>query len=196
MVKRSLCGMLAIVLSLAASGCYAEKLKIGEAAPEFTGIIGTDDQSHSLPEYKDAKAVLVVFTCNQCPVAKAYEDRLVAIQKDYAPKGVQVIAINVNKNEGNDLAAMKERAKDKSFNFPYLFDASQKSARNYGAVCTPHVFVLDKDRKLAYVGAIDDSMEADKVETSYVRDALDAVLAGKTPTKTETRPTGCGIHYE
>ena len=197
MLKRLIYSTLAIVLSLAVTGCYAdEKLKISEAAPEFAGIIGTDDQSHGLADYKDAKAVVVVFTCNECPVAKAYEDRLIALQKDYATKGVQVIAINVNKNEGNDLAAMKERSKDKGFNFPYLFDATQKSAVNYGAKCTPHAFVLDKDRKLAYVGAIDDNMEADKVETSYVRDALNALLAGKAPAKTETRPVGCGIHYE
>jgi len=197
MLKRLTRCTLAAVLSLAATGCYAdEKLKISEAAPEFAGIIGTDDQSHGLADYKDAKAVVVVFTCNECPVAKAYEDRLVALEKDYGPKGVQVIAINVNKNDGNDLAAMKQRAKDKSFNFPYLFDATQKSGVNYGAKCTPHAFVLDKDRKVAYIGAIDDNMEADKVETSYVRDALNALLAGKAPAKTETRPVGCGIHYE
>jgi len=196
MIKRLMGSTLAIVLSLAATGCDAEQLKISEAAPDFAGIIGTDDQSHALADYKDAKAVVVVFTCNECPVAKAYEDRLIALEKDYGPKGVQVIAINVNKNEGNGLSAMKERSKDKSFNFPYLFDATQKSAVNYGAKCTPHAFVLDKDRKVAYIGAIDDNMEVDKVEVSYVRDALNALLAGKSPAKTETRPVGCGIHYE
>ena len=157
----------------------ADKLNIADPAPQWTGIAGTDDKPHSLADYKNAKAVVVVFTCNHCPVATAYQDRLIALQNDYKDKGVQVIAICVNKGAADDLDAMKSRAVSAGFNFPYLYDPTQQVGRDYGATCTPHVFVLDKDRKLAYRGAIDDDMNADKVQQHYLRTALDAVLSGK-----------------
>ncbi len=183
--------------ALAASTCFAaNKLNVGDPAPQWTGATGTDDQSHSFVDYKDAKALVVVFTCNHCPVAKAYQDRLVALQKDYKDKGVQVIAICVNKGAADNLEAMKKRAETAGFNFPYLSDPTQQSGRDYGAACTPDTFVLDKDRKLVYKGAIDDNMKADKVTKQYVRAALDAVLAGKTPETTTTPPVGCKIQYE
>jgi peroxiredoxin len=183
--------------ALAASGCYAaNKLDIGDAAPQWTGIVGTDDQPHSLADYKASKAVVVVFTCNHCPVAQAYQERLIALQKDYKDKGVQVIAINVNKIPADNFEAMKKRAESAGFNFPYLYDPTQKVGRDYGATCTPHVFVLNKDRKLAYKGAIDDNMHADKVEKHYVQAALDALLDGKTPKTAVTQQKGCSIKYE
>jgi peroxiredoxin len=188
--------VLVSALMFVGSASAANKLKIGDAGPTFTGLNGTDSKSHSLSDYKDAKALVIVFTCNHCPVAKAYQDRLIAIQKDYQDKGVQVIAICVSKGEADDLAAMKQRAESAGFNFPYLYDPTQKSGIDYGATCTPHVFVLDKDRKLAYTGAIDDSMQADSVKKQYVRAALDAILAGKEPETATTRQQGCGIHYE
>ena len=181
----------------AASGCLgASKLNVGDPAPPWTAITGTDDKPHSLTDYKDAKAIVVVFTCNHCPVAKAYQDRLIALQKDYKDKGVQVIAICVNKNPADDLEAMKKRAESAGFNFPYLCDPTQQAGRDYGAVCTPDTFVLDKDRKLAYKGAIDDDINAKKAEKHYVRAALDALLEGKSPKTTVTQPVGCQIHYE
>jgi len=182
---------------LAASVSFAaEKLKIGDSAPQWATIVGTDDKPHSLADAKDAKAVVVVFTCNHCPVATAYQDRLIAVQKDYKDKGVQVIAISVNKGEADGLDAMKKRAITAGFNFPYLYDPTQQVGRDYGATCTPHVFVLNKDRKLAYMGAIDDNMKADKAEKHYLRAALDALLDGKTPETPVTRQVGCGIKYE
>ncbi len=188
----------ATALILAAGGCYAaqSKLQIGDAAPGWADIVGTDDQKHALADYKEAKLLVLVFTTNHCPVAQAYQERLVALAKDYQPKGVQVVAVNVNKIEPDRLEAMKKRAKEKGFNFPYLYDATQKIGRDYGAAVTPHVFVLDKDRKIAYMGAVDDNMNVEKVKKHYLREAVDALLAGKTPPQTVTTPVGCGIRYE
>ena len=171
-------------------------LAIGEKAPQWEGLMGTDDKSHSLADLEESDAVVLVFTCNGCPVAKAYEQRMVEFQNAYEDKGVRLVAINVNNGERDELPAMKERAEEKEFNFAYVDDPSQESARQYGARVTPHVFVLDKDRKLAYVGAFDDNQDADKVEAHYVSDAVDALLAGRAPEVTEKKAFGCGIHWE
>ncbi len=173
-----------------------DKFSVGDPAPAFEGLVGTDDKKHSLEEFEEAKAVALVFTCNHCPVAKAYEDRLVALQNDYADKGVQVIAINVNNVDADKLPAMKERAEEKGFEFPYLYDPTQKVGRDYGAKVTPHVFLLDGKRNLAFVGPVDDSQDEAKVKHKYLRDAIDAVLAGKKPPAAEVKPFGCGIAYE
>ncbi|HEY3394847.1 MAG TPA: thioredoxin family protein [Lacipirellulaceae bacterium] len=173
-----------------------DKFSVGDPAPAFEGLVGTDDKQHSLEEFKEAKAVALVFTCNQCPVAKAYEDRLNALQKDYADKDVQVVAINVNNAEAEKLPAMKERAEEKGFEFPYLADPTQKVGRNYGAKVTPHVFLLDAKRNLVFVGPVDDSQDERKVKRKYLREAIDAVLAGKKPEAAEVKPFGCGISYE
>lgn len=191
----------AIVLAASTTCCAAKgkALKIGEAAPTFSGLTGVDDKQHGLSDYGKAKLVVVVFTCNHCPVAVAYEDRLIALQKDYEPKGVQVLAINPNSAKvqpPDSFENMKKRAKEKEFNFPYLHDETQKVARQYGATCTPHVFVLDKDRKIAYMGAVDDNIKAGKVKEHWLRDALDALLDGKEPPKDVTRQFGCGIKWD
>ncbi len=188
--------VLAAFASPAAAGKFNKVLSIGDPAPQFSQLAGTDDKPHGLADFQDAKAVVVIYTCNHCPVAQAYEDRVMAVQKEYQAKGVQVVAINVNNNDADKLDAMKERAGIKGFNYPYLYDASQKSAASYGASVTPHVFVLDGQRKIAYMGAFDDSMSAGDVKQPYVRNALDAVLSGKSPTIAETRQVGCGIVYE
>src|SRR4029078_8894837 len=127
------------------------ELAVGDPAPAFEGLVGTDDKSHSLNEFAGAKAVVVVFTTNDCPVAQAYEDRLVAFDKDYSDKGVRLVATNVNNREDDKLPKMKERAAAKGFKFPYLYDPTKKVGRNYGAAVTPHVFVLDGKKQLAYV---------------------------------------------
>jgi peroxiredoxin len=171
-------------------------VKIGAPAPEWVDLEGVDGKLHKLADLKDAKAVVVVFTCNHCPVAKAYEDRLIALQKDYHDQGVEIAAINVNNMEADKLPAMKKRAEDKGFEFAYLYDPSQAIGRAFGATVTPHAFVLDGKRRVAYMGAIDDDMNADKATSHYVRDALDAVLAGKAVATAETEPSGCGIQYE
>ena len=188
--------IVATAVVLAAAGCEAAKLNPGEAAPDWSGIPGTDGKPHGLSDYRDAKLLVLVFTCNHCPVARGYEDRLVALQADYQPKGVQVVAVNVSNIPADRMEPMKERAESKRFNFPYLYDASQKIGRDYGADRTPHVFVLDPNRKIAYVGAIDDNLDAKNVKTHYLRDALDSLLAGKAPPKAVTQQFGCGIQYE
>jgi peroxiredoxin len=171
-------------------------LKIGDAAPTWSGIVGVDDKQHGLSDYQSAKLVVLVFTCNHCPVAVAYEDRLIALAKEYEPKGVQFIAVNCNNIPPDRLDKMKERAEQKGFKFPYLYDSSQKMGHDYGATVTPHVFVLSKDRKVAYVGAVDDNMKADKVKQHHLRNALDALLAGKKPPKAVTQQFGCTIKYD
>ena len=185
-----------VILLLAATAAQAAKLKIGDKAPGWSGVIGTDDKQHSLPDYKRARLIVLAFTCNHCPVAVAYEDRLIALQKNYKKKGVQVIAVNVNNIPADRLDKMKERAKAKKFNFPYIYDKTQKMGHDYGATVTPHVFVLDKGRKIAYMGAIDDNMKPKNVKTNFLGDALDALLAGKTPPKAVTKQFGCSIKYE
>ena len=171
-------------------------LSVGDPAPAWEGLIGVDDQKHNLGEHADAKAVVVVFTCNHCPVAQAYESRIVELAADYQDKGVDVVAINVNNLEADKLPAMKERAEEQGFKFDYLYDPSQKIGRAYGAAVTPHAFLLDGDGNVAYIGAIDDNMSPDKVTKHYLRDAIDAVLAGSQPQTATTKPIGCGIQYE
>ena len=196
----ALAGALAQVSPAVADGAKeaAEKTEfsLGDKAPTWKKLEGVDGKKHSLADLKEADAVVVVFTCNHCPVAKAYEERLVALDNDYKAKGVALVAINVSNAEADKLPATKERAEEQGFEFAYLYDPSQEIGRAFGAKVTPHAFLLDKDRKLVYRGAIDDNQNADKVEKHSLRDALDAVLAGKKPAVAETKQFGCGIGYE
>jgi peroxiredoxin len=187
---------LALACAVMISVGSAYGLDLGQAAPDWSNLPGTDGKGHSLADLKEAKAVVVAFTCNHCPVAVAYEDRFIAFSKEYEKKGVAFVAISVNKGESDRLPAMVERAKEKDFPFPYLYDETQKIGHAFGAEKTPHLFVLDKDRKLAYVGSFDDKMAADKVETHFVKDAVDAILAGKKPAVSTHPAHGCGIRYE
>ena len=171
-------------------------VSIGDPAPTWENLTGTDDKQHSLKDYADMEAVAVVFTCNECPVAKAYEERLVKLTDDYKDKKVQLVAINTNNGEAEELPAMKERAEAQGFNFPYLDDPSQETPRAYGATVTPHVFLLDKQRNVVYMGAIDDNQNESKGTQHYLRNAIDAVLAGEEPEPAKTKQFGCGIRYE
>lgn len=171
-------------------------VKIGSPGPAWTNLEGTDGKTHSLSDLADAEAVAVVFTCNHCPVAQAYEERLVKFVDDYKDKGVELVAINVNNLEEDKLPAMKERATGKGFNFQYLYDPSQETGRAYGATVTPHVFLLDKNRRVVYMGAIDDEMNESAVTKHLLRDAVDAVLAGQAPAVTESEQFGCSIKYD
>ncbi|MBM82887.1 MAG: hypothetical protein CMJ78_20180 [Planctomycetaceae bacterium] len=171
-------------------------LDIGKKAPYWSKLYGVDGKLHSLGDLKESKAVVVVFTCNHCPVAQAYEERLIQLTKEYKSKGVTVVAISCSNLKPDRLKAMKERAKKRGFNFAYLADPAQKWSFNYGATATPQAFLLDKERKIAYMGAIDDSMIVEDVEEHYLKDAIDSLLAGKEIEITETRQFGCGIEYE
>lgn len=175
-------------------------LALGTAAPTFSGLEGVDGERYGLGDFAEARALLIVFTCNHCPVAEAYEDRLVAIDRDYRSEGVRLVAINPNDAErypSDSLAAMKERAAAKGFGFPYLQDASQEVAKAYQAMCTPDPFVFDGERKLVYNGRIDDDWkDPSAVKERDLRKVLDAVLAGE-PIGFEPSPAmGCSIKWK
>jgi peroxiredoxin len=181
--------LVAAVVLTAGSFISAAEVEIGSKAPTFSGIPGADGKEYGIDSFKEAKVLVVVFTCNSCPVAVDYEDRIIEFAKKYKDKGVSIIAVNQKSSE--DIEAVKKRAEEKGFNFPYCYDKSQDAARAFGARVTPHFFVLDKDRTIQYMGAFDDSAKEPK--TGYVADAVDALLAGKKVEKTETDAIGCGI---
>lgn len=174
-------------------------MNIGDSLIPFS-LPGVDGKTHSTDDYTSKAVLVVMFSCNHCPYVKAWEDRMVQIQADYAEQGVQFLAINANdtvKYPADSFEAMKVRAAEKGFNFPYLFDESQQIAAAYGAQRTPEVFVFDADRTLRYHGAIDDNYEDPAaVQRPYLRQALDAILAGKTPAVSETPPVGCTIKWK
>jgi peroxiredoxin len=150
-----------------------------------------------LAELKDKNAVVLIFTCNSCPFAREYEDRVKALATKYGGDSgkVAIVAVNVNKVVEDSPEKMKARAKEQNFNFPYLYDGTQKIAKDYGATYTPEFFVIDKDRKIAYMGALDDASDASKVKVHYVEDALDALLKGAKPKTAETLARGCLVRY-
>lgn len=179
------------------AGQYNNERNIGDKAPTWKELPGVDGKKHSLADLDGAPCVVVVFTCNSCPVAVDYEDRIVAFAKKYQAEGkVAVVAINVNKVEEDSLPEMKKKADEKGFPFPYLFDETQQIAKDYGAAFTPEFFVLDKDRKIAYMGGMDDNSLADKVTENHLVPAVDAVLKGEKPAVAETVARGCRVRYE
>ena len=169
---------------------------IGQQAPVWKDLPGIDGKLHGLAEHKSAKLVVVLFIRNNCPIAQAYEERIRGFVEKYAPQGVAVVAINVSNEQGEGLEQMQARAKERKFSFPYLRDESQKIGQAYGATNTPHVFVLDQQRRIAYMGAIDDNNQPKLVEEHFLADALTALLAGKPVENSETLQRGCHIDYK
>ena len=171
----------------------------GDLAPDFS-LKGVDGETYSLNSFKDANAVVIFFSCNHCPYVKAYEPRLIDLQADYRKQGVQFAAINSNDAATypeDSFENMVKRAKERGFNFPYLQDESQDVARAYGASHTPHLFLFDQKRRLAYTGKIDDNWEKPQSVTQrFLRDALDDLLAGKKPRLAETHAIGCTIKWK
>ena len=143
-----------VITSASFAGNYNRVVDIGDAAPVWTNLVGVDSKTHSLADYEDAKAMVMIFTCNQCPVAAGYERRIIKLQKEYEAKGLQVVAISVSRHPEDGLPKMKERAVEHELNFPYLWDGTQKTGRDYGASVTPQAFVLDGERKIVYMGKI------------------------------------------
>lgn len=176
-----------------------ETLPIGSPAPDFRNLPGTDGKAHSLSDFRNAPAVVVSFTCNHCPYAQAYEDRFVSLAREFGAKGVAFIAINPNdvaSYPDDSMAQMKKRAAEKGFPFPYVRDDAQSVARAYGAVCTPHIFVLNKTRDLVYEGRIDDNWrEPAAVRSTDLRNALEDILAGGVVRVPNTNPMGCSIKW-
>jgi peroxiredoxin len=183
-------------------------LPLGSPAPDFK-LPGADGRTYRLRDFRRAKVLTVIFTCNHCPTAQAYEERIKQLVTDYKPRGAAFVAINPNSPEAvrldelgytdldDTLEAMKIRAKHKQFNFPYLDDGpAEKVSKQYGPVATPHVFIFDKDRKLRYQGRIDNNEREELVKTRDTRNALDALLAGQEPSVTQTKVFGCSTKWD
>ncbi len=199
-----------ILLGSGISGMAAElpkTLEIGEPAPDFD-LPGVDGRNHRLADYSKATILVVVFTCNHCPTAQAYEKRIQVLADDYRGKGVALVAISPNDplavrldelgytDLSDSLEEMKIRAKDRHFTFPYLYDGeNQKVSLAYGPIATPHVFVFDRDRKLRYAGRIDDNEKPAKVTLNDTRNAIDALLAGQPVPVVKTRTFGCSTKW-
>lgn len=173
--------------------------KVGDVATDFS-LKNVDGKVVSLKDFNSAKGFIVIFTCNHCPFAKAYEDRIIALDKKFKPHGYPVIAINPNnpsKAPDDSFELMQERAKEKGFTFPYLFDDGQKIYPQYGATKTPHVYLLQKTAQgniVKYIGAIDDNYEDESaVKQKYVEQAVEALQNGKDIETKETKAIGCSI---
>jgi peroxiredoxin len=197
-----------LLFAVSVIGCFANSLiadeyenpvlSIGDVAPTWSDLPGVDGKQHSSAALAKKQAVVVTFICNSCPYAVDYEDRLIALAKKYSGKDspVAIVAVNVNTITDDAMPAMKAKAKKKSFPFPYLFDESQKIAREFGAGTTPEFFVLNSKRRVVYMGAMDDNSRAEKVTRHYVQEAISAALAGKKPSVEKKLPIGCRVRFE
>jgi peroxiredoxin len=196
----------ALLAPNAVAAAEVRTLPIGAEAPDFR-LPGVDERTYSLKDFGKAEVLIVVFTCNHCPTAQAYEDRIIRLHSDYRDKGVALVAINPNDPKavrldelgytdlGDSFEEMKIRAKAKKFTFPYLYDGdSQQTARAYGVQATPHVFIFDRERKLRYVGRIDDA-EVKEVRSHDARVAIEALLARKPVPVAKTRVFGCSTKW-
>lgn len=189
-----------VLLFLSTSFVFAsEGYKIGDKASDFK-LKNIDGKYVSLEDFTSAKGFIVVFTCNECPYAKAYQNRLIELDKKYKSKGYPVVAINPNDEDiasGDTFEAMKKRAKEKGYSFPYLKDETQEVYKMYGATRTPHVYLLNKednDLVVSYIGTIDDNYkDPSSVNQTYLADAVDALLEGAKPNPDFTKAVGCSI---
>lgn len=181
----------------ALAGKYNKDKNLGDAAPAWKDVPGVDGERHSLADLKDKKVVVVVFMCNSCPYAVDVEERLAALHEQLVAGGQgALVAICSNTNKEDTLEMITARAKERSFEFLYLHDDEQTTlAKAFGARRTPEIFVLNQQRKIVYMGAIDDSPDGKNIKVKYVEDAIAAALAGKTPAVSETPPVGCLIRF-
>lgn len=186
--------LLALLLGIT-PGKYNDVLNIGDKAPVWEALMGTDGKKHTIDEWKAKRYLVVVFTCNSCPCARDYEDRIKAFAGKYREQ-LAVVAINSNLIKEDSMDAMKKRADERGYNFTYLQDETQKVAKAYGATYTPEFFLLNGERKIVYMGAMDDKDDPDKVTVRFLEDAVASDLAGKTTAKAETLARGCMIRYK
>lgn len=189
-------GFFALLMGFLMSFTNPTGYKVGDKATDFK-LKSVDNKMYSMADYKDAKGFIVVFTCNHCPFAVKYEDRIIDLAKKYKSKGYVLLAINPNDPAAqpeDSFELMQKRAKEKKFTFPYLFDEGQKIYPQYGATKTPHVFLLDKNLVVKYIGAIDDNVEdASQVKEKYLENAIAALEKGQEPTPSTTKAIGCTI---
>jgi peroxiredoxin len=192
------CIVLCSIANEAAADGPNRKLNIGDSAPDWKDLTGTDDKLHSLADLKEKQIVVMCFTCNSCLYAVDYEDRMIAMQKKYSndARGIVLIAINANRKPSESLEKMKERAKEKAFPFAYLIDETQQVADAYGANFTPEFFVLNRDRKIVFIGAMDDKMDESLASVPYVELAIAAALEGQLPETQEVPARGCAIPFK
>ena len=185
------------LVSLVRAGEFNEVLNIGDPAPAWTDLPGTDGKKHSLADHKSKDFVVLVFTCASCPTAVDYEDRISELSKRFGgEKGkVAVVAVCVNRVKGDTLEDLTERAAKRELSFEYLYDESQKIAREYGAIFTPEFYVLNQERKVIYMGALDDFTDASKVQKKFVEEAIAAATKGEAPAVKETIARGCRVRY-
>lgn len=197
-MKQILILFIALILNLFANG---EGYKIDDTARDFS-LKNIDGKMVSMKNMKNAKGFIVVFTCNHCPFSKAYESRIIELDKKFSSKNFPVLAINpndVNIVPEDSFEKMVENSKEKGFSFPYLHDETQEIAKAYGATRTPHVFVLQKVNEkfiVKYIGAIDNNTEdSEKADKKYIEDAVEALINGKNVLISETKAIGCGIKW-
>ena len=173
-------------------------LAIGAQGPAVEGLLGTDGRRYGFSTYADREVIVLVFSSNRCPTAKAYADRMNALQRDYGPRGVQLLAINSNDPHlypDESPVRMLERATDDDYTFPYVVDEGQRVAKAYGAACTFHIFLLDGDRRLRYQGRFDDARLPERVTSHDLRNAIDDILADDAVRVATTRPFGCSLDF-
>ncbi len=181
----------------ALAGKYNKVVSVGDKAPTFSGLPAVykgEDTSISLPDIKE-DVVVLVFLANHCPVVEAYEDRLIEFTNEFKDKNVRVVGIAVSTMSVDKIPGIKDYMKEHKSNYVYGYDETQAVGKAYGATNTPQFFVLDKERKIRYTGAMDDSQNEGRVSKHYLRDAVNAVLKGETPAVEETQAKGCGIQY-
>ena len=201
-MKNPITSLLSIIMILMLVSATSTGYEVGDTVSDFK-LKNVNGKLVSLSDYKDSKGVILIFDCNTCPYSKAYNDRIIALHKSFAPRGFPVVTINANDGEqspGDAFGEMVEKAKRKNYDFPYLLDDTQRVARAFGATNTPHVFLLDRQGNsfvIAYIGAIDNNArngaQADK---KYVEDAVNALLAGKPVAVKKTKAVGCGIKWK
>ena len=183
---------LCIIAFLFAGWSEPQGLSVGDKATDFA-LSNVDGKEISFNSFENAKGYIVIFTCNNCPYAKAYQERIAALHTTYASKGFPVIAINTSDSE----ADIRQRARERKYPFVYLHDKTQEVSRAYGATKTPHVYVLTRDKTVAYIGAIDNNYkDAEAADAHYVKDAVEALLANKEVKVKKTNAIGCTINWK
>lgn len=201
-MKHLLMMMMGALMLMSTAAAPPTGYNVGDYVSDFK-LRNVDGKEVSLANYASSKGVIVVFTCNTCPYSKLYEDRIIALNKQFAPKGYPVVAINPNdpgQQPGDSFEEMKKRAEEKNFGFPYLQDPTGTVARAFGASRTPHVFVLNKEAKgfkVEYIGAIDNNhKDAAAADQKYVEEAIGQLMSGKKPKATTTKAIGCTIKWK